>query len=356
MNIVFKTKRINSLSDEELEKCSELYSARKSQVFSNFYPELEASNKDERLKIYTTRLGEIQPGYEWLAFTFASQPMTYTSERFAMFLDFSDQQLKEAYSRMEMPTQPWTKGTSNEIDFIMSNVSLKKESKILDLGCGQGRHSIALADKGFDNVMGIDFAESNIAKARTIAQEHQSPATFIPADARKFTLGYKFDCILCLYDVIGSFRKEEDNVRIVRSIKRNLKKGGHAIISVMNMELTDAIALHKISISQHPDTLLKLPPSKTMEVSGNIFKPEYYLINTDDGLVYRKEQFTSGEDIFAEYLVVDKRYTMAEIIGLLESEGLTTIESRYVQAGHWDVALPATDVRAKEILLVVKNG
>lgn len=327
----------------------------RSQIFSNFYPELEASNTDEKLKVYTAKLGAIEPGYEWLAFTFSSQPMNYTAERFAMFLEFSDQQLKEAYSRMDMPMQPWTKGTSKEIDYILTKVSLNKESKILDLGCGQGRHSIELFRAGYQNILGVDFSESNIEKARIAAQENQTSVTFIPADARRFNLGYKFDCILCLYDVIGSFRKAEDNQRIIRSIKRNLKKGGHAIISVMNMELTEFNALHVESISQNPDALLKLPPSATMEASGNIFKPEYYLINTDDGLVYRKEQFTSGDDIFAEYLVADKRYKKTEIIKLAEAEGLKVIDSRYVQAGRWDTSLSSTDSKAKEILLILKN-
>lgn len=338
-----------------VDKTSVRLSETKSQIFSNFYPELESSNNDESLKIYTTRLGEIQPGYEWLAFTFSSQPMSYTAERFALFLEFSDLQLKEAYSRMDMPAQSWTRGTVQEIDYILSNIDLKRESRILDMGCGQGRHSITLAKKDYSNVIGIDFSESNIEKAKRTALESQSSVTFITADARKFNLGFKFDCILCLYDVIGSFRQEEDNIRIIRSIKRNLKKGAYAVISVMNMELTESIALHHESISKNPDALLKLPPSDTMQASGNVFKPEYYLINKDDGLVYRKEQFTSGDDMFAEYLVADKRYKKDEIIALVESEGLKVEESRYVQAGHLDTALSSTDAKAKEILLIIKN-
>lgn len=266
-----------------------------------------------------------------------------------------EEQLKEAYSRMDMPVQSWTKGTEQEIDYILSKINLKRDSRILDMGCGQGRHSTMLARKGYTNVIGIDFSESNIEKARLSAQENQLPVTFLPADARKFNLGCKFDCILCLYDVIGSFRQEEDNIRIIRSIKRNLKKGGFAIFSVMNMELTESIALHNESISKNPDALLKLPPSDTMQASGNVFKPEYYLINKDDGLVYRKEQFTSGDDMFAEYLVADRRYKKDEIVALVETEGLKVEESRYVQAGHWDVALLSTDAKAKEILLIIRN-
>lgn len=327
----------------------------KNALNSIFYPELEASNKNESLKIYTTKLGEIQPGYEWLAFTFSSQPMSYTAERFALFLEFSDQQLKEAYSRMDMPAQPWTRGTEQEIDYILSRINLKHECRVLDMGCGQGRHSITMSRMGYSNVLGIDFSASNVEKAKRSANERQSSATFITADARKFNLGFKFDCILCLYDVIGSFRQEEDNIRIIRSVKRNLKKGGYAIISVMNMELTESIALYRESISKNPDALLKLPPSDTMQASGNVFKPEYFLINKDDGLVYRKEQFTSGDDMFAEYLVTDKRYKKDEIIALVEAEGLKVEESRYVQAGHWDVALSSTDEKAKEILLIIRN-
>lgn len=348
---------LEQLMDEVpfVDKTTVCLSETKSQIFSNFYPELESSNKDEDLRIYTTKLGEIEPGYEWLAFTFSSQPMSYTAERFALFLEFSDQQLKEAYSRMDMPAQSWTRGTEQEIDVILSQIDLNHESSILDMGCGQGRHCIALSRKGYSNIIGIDFSESNIEKARRSAQENQSAVSFIPGDARKFNLGYKFDCILCLYDVIGSFRNDEDNIRIIRSIKRNLKKGGYAVVSVMNMELTESIALHHGSISQNPDSLLKLPPSDTMQASGNIFKPEYYMINTDDGLVYRKEQFTAGDDIFAEYLVADKRYKMPEIIALVEAEGLKVLESRYVQAGHWDIPLSAVDAKAKEILLFLKN-
>lgn len=48
-------------------------------------------------------------------------------------------------------------------------------------------------------------------------------------------------------------------------------------------------------------------PSDTMLRTGDVFKPEHYLINTDDGLVYRKEQFHEDDMISAEYLVTDKR-------------------------------------------------
>lgn len=326
-----------------------------SQVFSDFYPELEASNSSEELSVYTKRLGKIKPGYEWLAFTFASQEMIYTPERLESFMEFSELRLQEIYSRMDMPRQPWTRGTGNEVDYILNVCKVDSTSKILDMGCGQGRHSIELAKRGYNNIVGIDFSESNISAARQNSVESNARADFLVADARKYKTGLKNDLVLCLYDVLGSFREEKDNLAIVRSIKTNLAQGGYAVVSVMNMELTEAIAINVDSISKNPLALLKLPPSETMQISGNIFNPAYFVINTDDGLVYRKEQFTSPNEIFAEYVVADKRYKKYELEKLFESEGLQVIESRYVQAGHWDIPLTPTDSKAKEILLVVKG-
>lgn len=328
-----------------------------SQVFSNFYPELESSNQSKDLQVYARRLGKLKPGNEWLAFTFRDQKMSWTEEKFNRFLKFSEQQLKDAYSRMEMPSQPWTRGTANEIDFILKTVPLENGSKILDLGCGQGRHSIELAKRGFINVTGVDFAERNIDSAKRTAVAEGAYCNFINGDARSFSTGkdFKYNCVLCLYDVIGSFRDESENGRILKNIKQLLAPGGRAVISVMNMEMTRHVATNKVSLKKNPQALLALPPSETMKSSGNVFNPEYFLINTDDGVVYRKEQFSGDGYILAEYVVADRRYTMKQIKEFVQKFGFKITEARYVQAGKWDAPLKATDARAKEILLVLEN-
>ena len=323
------------------------------QVFSDFYPEFEHINNDERLQVYAKKFGKIIKGNEWLAFTFASQEMTFTNDKFQRFLDFSEQQLKEAYSRMDMPKHTWTRGTKKEIDYILNNINKNISCSVLDLGCGQGRHSIELSERGFENVVGFDFSEININKAKETALKKGLKTNFLCGDVRKLKLGAKYDLILCLYDVIGSFRDENDNKRILRVIKQHLKDDGIAVISVMNMELTESIAINKVSLKEMPNALLKLPPSNTMAVSGNIFKPEYYLINTDDGLVYRKEQFDEDGMLSAEYVVADKRYRMSELENLISELGLCVTNKRFVQAGNWNEALNATDKRAKELLLFI---
>ena len=92
-----------------------------------------------------------------------TQDMFYDQDKLDYFLDFSEQQLKEAYERMDMASQPWAKGTEEEIDFIESVIKKEgHEAEILDLGCGQGRHCVELCRRGSENVCGIDFSEKNI--------------------------------------------------------------------------------------------------------------------------------------------------------------------------------------------------
>ena len=186
-------KIIEKLMDDVpfVDKEGMVLSHKKCQVFSDFYPELEKSNDNKGLKIYTSRLGKIEPGYEWLAFTFASQEMSYSQEKLNTFLEFSETQLQDAYSRMDMPVQKWTKGTANEVDFILSHVSINDTDSILDFGCGQGRNCIELSKRGYVNITGVDFSDTNIAKARMNALEQQSSANFVPADVRKIRLGKK---------------------------------------------------------------------------------------------------------------------------------------------------------------------
>jgi 2-polyprenyl-3-methyl-5-hydroxy-6-metoxy-1,4-benzoquinol methylase/GNAT superfamily N-acetyltransferase len=331
-----------------------IFNDKKSQIYTRFFPEIDiaTSNKKEIQDIYTERLGEIMDGHEWLAFTFKTQPfVSLDKDKLQKLLVFSEQQLQEAYSRMDMPNQNWTKGTVPEVDYIIEKVGLAK-GNVLDFGCGLGRHCIELSKRGY-TVTGIDFSAALIKKAS--GQVSADNLQFIHDDCRKYLAQEKVDIILCLYDVIGSFREEKENLKIIGNIYANLKTGGKAVVSVMNMELTDFLVKYKTSISKNPEKLLKLEASNIMATSGNVFKPDYYLIDTDSNLVFRKEQFNQDGLLSTEYIVADKRYTKDEISGLFENVGFKIISAIYVQAGKWDIPLEATDNNAKEIVLIVEK-
>jgi SAM-dependent methyltransferase/GNAT superfamily N-acetyltransferase len=306
------------------------------------------------------KLGDLLPGYEWLAFTFDDQPIHDGYEKnFMNIIRFSEERLKDAYGRMNIKHQPWAHHTKKEVEFIfktMEHIGVDI-SNVIDLGCGNGRHSIEIASKSPEiKVRGVDFSAMNIRAAKARSKKLPN-LSFSVADCRKIRRRSEYDLALCLYDVVGSFPDEKDNMRIISKIYDNLVPGGHVFISVMNMELTEHLA-HTGNIgpiSKDPKILFDLKASNIMQRTGNIFDPDHYAIDTVTGLVFRKEQFHSDGRLSVEYVIRDKRYRRAELEELMIKRGFEIITSEYVQAGRWDEPLNSIDPRAKEILVIARK-
>ncbi len=297
--------------------------------------------------------GNLEEGFEWLAFTFRGQEIKKLSKQdFDNFIEYSESRLIDAYSRMEMITQPWTKHTAEEIEFIKQYIS-DKSARIMDMGCGTARHIAELYKQGYKNINGYDFSENLITQAKKNYPEIQDNLSI--SDCRNLKCKSKADVILCLYDVIGSFPKEKDNINIIKAARRNLKKNGIFICSVMNMHLTENICKYKFDVYSDPKRLFKLRASQIMQKSGNIFNPENFVIDTKTGLVFRKEIFKDDGFLDSEYIIRDKRYRLNEIKSLLKENGFIVLDSRFVRAGRFDNPLKATDLDAKEILIVARK-
>src|SRR5262245_42950530 len=78
----------------------------------------------------------------------------------------------------------FTKGTEQEVAFVVEHVGLEPGMRVLDAGCGPGRHSLALARRGIE-VVGIDLSPDFIALARNAATTEQLPALFKVLDIRE---------------------------------------------------------------------------------------------------------------------------------------------------------------------------
>jgi SAM-dependent methyltransferase len=260
-------------------------------------------------------LGDIQPGWEWLAFTFGRQDqMQLTAAKIDQMLDASDQVARQAYARMTLDAEhAWASHTDMEVDFVIEHCELEPGKSVLDLGCGVGRHSGKLAEHGFC-VTGVDYLDPLIKRAR----EEQKGVSFICNDCRTLQVCEQFDCVICLYDIIGSYADASKNFEIIRTIKSHLKPGGKALVSVRNRALVEAIAINRFRFKEDPDRLLELPPSDTMESTGDIFSPDHFLLDDETHVVYRKEQFTRGDALPTELVVRDRRYLPDEMVNQLE--------------------------------------
>lgn len=301
-------------------------------------------------------LGHLDEGWEWLAFTFRDQiPFELEKTEIEHLLSTSDQVAQKAYERMDYSAHPWAKQTEKEVQFIISECGLKPGDSVIDFGCGTGRHAILLAQMGI-NVVGVDYVNKHIKEAIKNAESKKlKNVRFIHGDCRTINLE-KADAVICLYDVIGSYVSIENNMSILGNISKHLKSTGTAIISVMNYELTSAQAKYKFSIDKNPNDLLKLKPSTIQENNGNVFDPEYYMLEMDTpGVVYRREQFRSGRTLPIELIVRDRRFTRTEIENMCCSARLNVAFSRYVNAGNWDIERAPTETAAKEILIKCKK-
>ena len=120
--------------------------------------------------------------------------------------------------------QAFTTGTAQEIGFLIDALGLKPGDRILDLGCGPGRHSLALAQAGFNSV-GVDLSQTFISLAQASAEAlgcaHR--ATFVLGDVSLIEFDAEFDACICLcqggFGLLGGAEDSELIARFGRALK-----------------------------------------------------------------------------------------------------------------------------------------
>jgi 2-polyprenyl-3-methyl-5-hydroxy-6-metoxy-1,4-benzoquinol methylase len=93
--------------------------------------------------------------------------------------------------------EEFTQGTIGECDFMETEFGFNKTLKILDVGCGTGRHSIELTRRGY-NITGIDLSESQLKRAKEKAELLNLKINFLKEDARNLPFSKEFDVAIML--------------------------------------------------------------------------------------------------------------------------------------------------------------
>jgi len=131
--------------------------------------------------------------------------------------------------------EQFTFGTKGEVDFIETEIGCDKTKKILDIGCGTGRHAIELAKRGYQ-VTGFDLSASQLEKAGEKAREEGVHVTFTREDARYFDFKNEFDLAIMLCE--GAFplmETDEMNFMILQNAGKSLKENGKFIFTTLNV-------------------------------------------------------------------------------------------------------------------------
>ena len=141
--------------------------------------------------------------------------------------------LFENYAR-KYDEEAYVHGTVGECDFIEQEIRRDKSLKIIDIGCGTGRHSIELAKRGYQ-VTGIDLSESQLKRAQEKAKEAGVTICFQKHDARNLPFKGEFGLAIMLCE--GGFslmETDEMNFEILKNATKALKEEGKLIFTTLN--------------------------------------------------------------------------------------------------------------------------
>ena len=118
------------------------------------------------------------------------------------------------------------------ISNLLQFLNLPKSSKLLDLACGKGRHSVTLNTLGYE-VLGVDLSANSIQQASKFQNETLSFATH---DMREVIENKTFDGIFNLFTSFGYFDHESENEKVCVAILHMLAPKGKLVIDFMNAE------------------------------------------------------------------------------------------------------------------------
>lgn len=132
----------------------------------------------------------------------------------------------------------FVQNTEAEVAFLLEVLDLPEGAAVLDVGCGTGRHSIALALRGF-SVTGIDLSEAMLDRAREKAAAAGARVTFLQADATSFESPPVYDAAIGLCEgAMGLLGSQDDpmsrDLAVLQSVFRALKPGGRLVLNALN--------------------------------------------------------------------------------------------------------------------------
>jgi D-alanine-D-alanine ligase len=201
--------------------------------------------------------------------------------------------------------------TSQEINYFTKLLDLKSDDSILDLCCGQGRHTIELARRGFQNVDGLDRSRYLIKKARVTARKNNINCRFREGDARN--LPYKadsFNAILLLGNSFGYFESISDDLKVLKQVHKTLKPWGKLFIDLTDGEYLKA----------------NYQPRSWEWIDKELFVCRERSLSLDKQRLISREVITHvNKGVLVDQFYAERLYSEQKIADLLKNAGFSDI-------------------------------
>jgi D-alanine-D-alanine ligase len=204
--------------------------------------------------------------------------------------------------------------TAVEVDAFLAMLDASPDSRILDLCCGQGRHVLELARRGFSKLSGFDRSHYLIARAKRTCKQQGLAATFREGDARKLRFADdSFDIVYVAGNSFGYFESVDDDIAVLQEIRRLLIPGGQLLI-----DFTDG------------DYLRENFEARSWEwIDKSYFVCRERSLSKDKQRLISREVIThTSKGVVADQFYAERLYNAQELSELLASAGFVPRESR----------------------------
>ena len=179
------------------------------------------------------------------------------------------------------------------INNLASHLKLKKNSKIIDVACGNGRHAVYLNLLGYD-VTGIDLSKKNIESASKSSKKNLQ---FFVHDMRKLFKQNEYDLAINLFTSFGYFDEDSDNEKALFAIANNVKTEGLVVIDFMNVKKV-LMNLIKSELKIINDIEFNI----TRTIKNNKILKSINITDGEEKLVFKEEVSIITLDKFSDYI------------------------------------------------------
>lgn len=150
---------------------------------------------------------------------------------------------------------------------------------ILDLGCGPGRHCLALAKMGF-KITGVDTSKYLLSRANENAHKSQLQVNFNYADMLKYQSDNKYDLIINMFNSFGYFNTAKKNQKVIDHSFQNLKNTGTFIIDTVGKE-TLARNIEPVHLCEYDNGDIRIERPLLID-DMQVFSNEWILIRDNE--------------------------------------------------------------------------